>query len=64
MVLLNIFDTRKMLGDKPFMFFVSKLANHVELFSVISKSDMEPGCILLNIKPIPIGEIPTKAFPV
>ena len=24
---------------------------------------MDPGCILFNINPIPIEEIPTKAFP-
>ena len=39
----------------PFMFFILSPANHIEFFSVVSKSDMEPGCILLNINPIPIG---------
>ena len=60
--LRNIFDTRKILDDKPFMFFFLNPTNHMESFSVISNSDMEPGCILLNINPIPIKEIPTKAF--
>ena len=62
--LRNIFDTKKILNDKPFLFFILNTANHIEVFSMISKSDMEPGCILLNINPIPIREIPTKAFPV
>ena len=44
------------------MFFFLNPANHIEFFSVILKSDIDPGCILLNIKSIPIGEIPTKAF--
>ena len=46
------------------MFFFLNPANHIEFFSVILKSDMDPGCILLNINPIPIGEISTKAFSV
>ena len=62
--LRNIFDTRKILDDKPFMFFFLNPANHTEFFSEISKSVMEPGCILLNINTIPIREIPTKAFTV
>ena len=61
--LKNIFDARKILDDKPFIFFLLNPANHIEFFSVISKSDMEPGCILLNINLIPVREIPTKAFP-
>ena len=47
---------------KPFMFFFLNPVNHIEFFSVILKSDIDPGCILLNIKSIPIGEIPTEAF--
>ena len=62
--LRSIFNTRKILGDKPFVFFFLNLANHIELFSVISKLDMEPRYILLNINPIPIREVSTKAFPV
>ena len=62
--LRNIFDTRKISDEKPFMFFFLNPANHIESFSVISKSDMEPGCILLKMNPISIREIPTKAFPV
>ena len=58
--LKNIFDTRKILDDKRFL----NPVNHIELFSVILKSDMDQGCILLNINPIPVGQIPTKAFPV
>ena len=61
--LRNIFDTRKILDDKPFMFFFLNPANHIEIVSVISKS-MEPGWILLNINPILIREIPTTVFPV
>ena len=48
------------LDDKSFMFFFLNQANHIEFASVISKSDMKPGEILLGINPIPIGEIPTK----
>ena len=59
----NIVDTRKLLVDKSFMFFLNP-ANHIKIYSVILKSDMEPGCILLKIKPISIREIPTRAFPV
>ena len=44
------------------MFFFLNPANHTKFFSVILKSDMDPACILLNIKPIPIREIPTRAF--
>ena len=62
--LRKVFDTRNMLDDKTFMVFLLNPANHSEFFSVISKPDMEPGCILLKIKPIPIREIPTKALPV
>ena len=62
--LKNIYDTRKILDDKPFMFFFLNSANHIEFFAVILKSDMDPGCILLNINPIPIREIPTRAVPV
>ena len=63
-ILKTIFDTRKILNDKPFLSFFLNPANHIEFFSVILKSDMDPGCILLNINPIPIGEISTKAFSV
>ena len=59
----NIVDTRKLLVDKSFMFFLNP-ANHIKIYSVILKSDMEPGYILLKIKPISIREIPTRAFPV
>ena len=62
--LRNSFDNRKILDGKPFMFFFLNPANHIELSSVISKSDVKPGCILLNINRIPIRETPTKAFPV
>ena len=44
------------------MFFFLNPANHFEFFSVILKWDMDPLCILLNIKLIPIGEISTKAL--
>ena len=60
----NIFDTRKILDDKPFIFVFVNPANNIDFFSIISKSDMEPGCILLNIKLIPIRETPIKTFPV
>ena len=50
--LRNIFDTRKILDRKHFMFFFLNPANHMESFPVMSKSDMEPGRILLNINPI------------
>ena len=63
-ILKNIFYTRKIFNNKSFMFFFLDPAIHIEFFSVISKSDMEPGCILLNINPILIREISTKAFPV
>ena len=50
------------------MFFILNAAtcpaNHIKFFSVILKSDMDPGCVLLNINPISIREIPTRAFPV
>ena len=59
-----IIDTKKILDDKPFVFFFLNPANHMEFFSVILKSDLDQGCILLNINPIPIGENPTKAYPV
>ena len=62
--LKNIFDTRNILDDKPFMFYFLNPANHIEFFSAILKLHMDPGYILLNINLIPIGEIPTKAFPV
>ena len=62
--LKNIFDTRKILDDRPIMFFFLNPANHIEFFSVISRSDMEPACILLNISPIPIWEVPTRPFQV
>ena len=45
------------------MFFFPNPANHIKFFSVISKSDIEPGCTLLNINYNLIREIPTKAFP-
>ena len=48
-----IFHTRKTLDDKSFIFFFLNPANHIAFFSVISMSGMEP-----------VGEIPTKAFPV
>ena len=48
----NIFNTRKILDEKPFMLFFLNPANHIEYFSVILKSDMNPGCILLKINPI------------
>ena len=53
-----IFNSRKKLDDKTFMFFFLNPANHIEFFSMILKSDMDPGCILLKINPIPVGEIP------
>ena len=59
--LKNIFDTRKILDETLFMFLFLP-ANHIEFFSVMSKSDMEPRYILLNINPIPIREIPNKVF--
>ena len=62
--LKNIFDTRKIFDDKPFMFFFLNPACRIDFFSVFLKSDMDPGCILLNINPIPIREIPTRVFPV
>ena len=58
----NIFDTRKILNDKHFRFSFLYPANRIEFFSVVLKSDL--GCVLLNINPFPIGEIPTKVFPV
>ena len=36
----------------------------MEFFFVILKSNIDQGCILLNIKPIAIGEIQTKVSPV
>ena len=62
--LKNIFVTRKILNDKLFIFSFLNPSNEIDFFSVILKSDMDQGCVLLNINPIPIGEIPTKAFPV
>ena len=53
-----------MLDDKPFMFWFLNPASHIKLFSVILKSDMDPGYILLSIDPISVREIPTKVFPV
>ena len=50
-------------GTRNISFFFLKPANHIEFFCVISRSDIEPGSILLNIKHIPIREIPIKAFP-
>ena len=41
------------------MFLFLNLANHVELFSVILKSYMDLGCILLKIDPIPSRETQT-----
>ena len=38
------------------MFFVNP-ANHIRVFTVIIESDNDPGYI-------PVGEIPTKGFPV
>ena len=63
-VLKNILDTRKILDDKPFMLFFLNPANHIDFFSVILMSDMDSGSFFLNINPIPIREILTKAFPV
>ena len=57
-----MFDTREILDDRLVMLFYINLANHIEFFSVILKSDVDPECILLNINPIPIREIPTRAF--
>ena len=51
-------------GTRNIWFFFLNPANHIEFFSVISRSDVEPGSILLNIKHIPIREIPIKAFPI
>ena len=62
--LKNIFHSRKTLDGKPFMFFFLNPVNHIEFFSVILKSDMIPGCILLNFNITPIWEILTKPFPV
>ena len=45
------------------MFFFLNPATHIDFFSVILKSNMDQGCILLNIDHIPIREIPVKAFP-
>ena len=59
--LKNIFDTRKIL-DETLSMFLFLPANHIEFFSVMSKSDMEPRHILLNISPIPTREIPNKVF--
>ena len=65
MVLLkNIFDTRKIFDDKLTMFFPLNPASHSKFFSEVVKSVMDPGRILLNINPVPIKEISTKAFPV
>ena len=63
-LLKNIFDTRKNLDDKPFMFFFLNPPDHVEFFSAVLKSVIAPRCILLKINPIPIAEIPAKSFPV
>ena len=52
--LKNIFDTKKILDVKSFIFYFLNPVNHIEFFSAISKSDMELGCVLLNINPIPI----------
>ena len=60
--LKNIFDSRKILDDKPFMFFFLNPANHIKFFSVILNLDMDPGCILRKINPIPVREIATRAF--
>ena len=46
--LKNIIDNRKILDGKIFMFLFLP-ANCIEFFSMISKSDIESGCILLNI---------------
>ena len=53
-----------MVDEKPFVFFFLNLVNGMEFFSMISKSDMDPSCILLNINPIPVKEIPVKVFPI
>ena len=60
----NIFETRKILSDKPFMFYFLNPANQIEFSSVILKLHVASGYILQNINLIPIGEISTKAFPV
>ena len=52
------------MDDKPFTLFFLNPANHIEYFSVILKSDMGLRCVLLDINPIPIREIPTRAFPI
>ena len=62
--LKNIVDTRKTFDDKHFMFFFVNPSNHINFFSVVLSSDMEPECILLNINPIPTRQITTRAFPV
>ena len=59
-----IFDTKKILDDNPFVFFFLNAANHMEFFSVVLKSGLDQGCILLNINPIPVREILTKTYPV
>ena len=62
-ILKTIFDTRKILNDKPFLSFFLNPANHIEFFSVILKSDMEPGCIFLNINPISIKKNTNQSLP-
>ena len=62
--LKKFFDTREILDERLIMFFFLNPANHIEFFSVISRSDMEPACILLNISPITIWEVPTRPFQV
>ena len=60
--LKNVYDTRKIL-DKRFMFFFLCPANHIGFFYVIWKPDVDPGCILLNINPIPIGGNSNQSLP-
>ena len=62
--LKNIVDTRKTFDDKHIMFVFVNSSNHIKFFSVVLKSVMEPEWILLNINPIPIRQITTRAFPV
>ena len=60
----NIFHTKKILDDRPFMFFFLNLANHIEFFSKILKLDVDLAYMLLNINHIPIRKIPPRVFPV
>ena len=46
------------------MLFFQNPANHIEFSSVVFKSNVDSGCILLKINPLPVTEIPIRAFPV